>query len=118
MFQSNELEQFEKWYKAGYNVTTNSRYTAWLSTTHPEYVWMKPICSTGVEQFLSVPKPPCSIPTVKRKSCGRVLTSQENIDMMNEKEEVKKQAQLEKERKKQVREAKQIERQTEKGTYS
>jgi len=105
LFQDNECEQFEKWYEANSNVT-NDRYYAWLIKTHPEYVWMKPLCTTGVEQFLTVPQPPCSIPTVKQKSCGRVLTSKENMDMIKEKEEAKKQAQIEKEKKKQAREAK------------
>ena len=51
---------------------------------------MKPLCSTGVQQFLSVPEAPHKIPTVNPKSCGRVLTSQENMDMLTKKAEEKR----------------------------
>ena len=72
---------------------------------------MTPLCSTGVEQFLSLSQPPCTIPVVNPKSCGRVLTSHENIDMLTEKEEAKKKAQMEwKEKKKRERETKQMEK--------
>ena len=117
-----EQELFEKWYKANSNITTNDRYNAWLKENHPDYVWMRPLCSTGVEQFLSLPEPPCSIPVVNPKSCGRVLTSHENIKMLTEKEEAKRKAQIEweerkreREERKRTREAKQIDKKAVKG---
>ena len=114
--QSYESEEklFEKWYKANANITTNDRYNAWLRENHPDYVWMKPLCSTGVEQFLSLPEPPYTIPVVKPKSCGRVLTSDENIKILTEKEEAKKTAQIEREERKKAQEAKQLEKEAEK----
>jgi len=42
---------------------------------------------------LSIPDAPHKIPTVKPKSCGRVLTSQE---MITEKAEAKRQAEVKK----------------------
>ena len=45
-FQDNEHEHFEKWYKANSNITANDRYNACLKENHPDYVWMKPLCST------------------------------------------------------------------------
>ena len=106
--QDSERELFEKWYKANSSITTNDRYNAWLKENHPDYVWIKPLCSTGVEQFLSLPPPPCIIPVVNPKSCGRVLTSHENINMLMEKAEAKKKSQMEREEKKRAREAKRM----------
>ena len=117
-FENSEHELFEKWFKASTNITTNDRYNAWLNKNHPEHVWMKPLCSTGVEQFLSLPQPPSAIPVVKPRSCGRVLTSDENMKMLMEKEEAKKKAQIEREEKRKAREAKRLEKQTGKGTYT
>jgi len=57
----------------------------------------------------SFPDAPHKIPTAKPKSCGRVLTSQENMDMITEKVEAKRQ--VEKERRKLEREAKRLEKQ-------
>jgi len=76
---------------------------------------MKPLSSTGVEQFLSIPDAPHKIATAKPKSCGRVLTSQENMDMITVKAEAKRQVEVEKERRKQEKEAKRLEKQVEKG---
>ena len=72
------------------------------------------LCSTGVEKFLTFPEPPHTITVVKPKSCGRVLTSDENIKALTEKEEAKKKAQNEREEKKKAREAKRLEKEAEK----
>ena len=118
IFEEQEEKLFQKWYEANSNVTENERYNAWLEKYHPEYVWMKPLCSTGVQQFLSVPEAPHKIPTVNLKSCGRVLTSQENMDMLTKKAEENREAEIEKQRRKQEREAKRLEKQAEKeGMY-
>ena len=77
-------------------------------------MWIKTLCSTGVEQFLSLPQPSYTIPVVKPKSCGRVLTSDENIKVLTEKEEAKKTAQIERKEKKKAQEAKQLEKEAEK----
>lgn len=117
-FEDGEHELFEKWFKAGTSITTNDRYNAWLGENHSDYVWMKPLCSKGVEQFLSLPQPPSTIPVVKSKSCGRVLTSHENMKVLTEKEEAKKKAQVEQEEKRKAREAKRLEKQARKGTHA
>ena len=75
---------------------------------------MKPLCITGVEEFLSLSQPPCSIPEAKPKSSGRVLTSHENIKRLQEKEEAKRKAQIEREERKKAREAKQKQKEAEK----
>ena len=79
-----QLELFEKWYNEGIEMTDNSEYNAWLAQFHPmspaaSHVWMRDYQSTGVSSYLSYPSPLCKVPTVHPKSCGRVLTSQENI---------------------------------------
>ena len=113
--QDSERELFEKWYKINSGkLATNDRYNAWLKENHPDYVWMKPLCTTGVEEFLSLPQPPCSIPEAKPKSSGRVLTSHENIKRLQEKEEAKRKAQIEREERKKAREAKQKQKEAEK----
>ena len=75
---------------------------------------MKLLCTTSVEQFLSLPQPPCSIPAVKPKLSGRILTSHENIKRLQEKEEAKKKAQLEWEERKRIQEAKQKQKEAQK----
>ena len=55
---------------------------------------------------LSLPQPPCTIPVANPKSGGRVLTSHENLNMLMEKEEAKKKAQMEQEVKKRAQETK------------
>ena len=112
--QNSERELFEKWYKTNSGKATNDQYNAWLKENHPDYVWMKPLCTTGVEEFLSLPQPPCSIPEAKPKSSGRVLTSHENIKRLQEKEEAKRKAQIEREERKKAREAKQKQKEAEK----
>ncbi|XP_019863382.1 PREDICTED: uncharacterized protein LOC109592358 [Amphimedon queenslandica] len=52
-----------------------------------------------IESFLKTPSHPSSKPTLKPKSCGRVLTSVEFMTCIEEKERVKQEALKEKERK-------------------
>ena len=73
-----------------------------LKENHPDYVWMMPLCITGVEQSLPLPQRPCSIPAVKLKLSGIVLTSHENIKKLQEKQEAKKKAQIKWEERKRV----------------
>ena len=62
--------------------------------------------STSISRFLDTPMPPCKIPTKHVKSCGKVLTSLENLENIKAKEEAKAKALKEKEEKKAQREAK------------
>ena len=117
-FTKEELAVFEKWFDNGDNVTDNSRYSLWLSNFHPmssaaaSHVWMQCKQSSGLSKLLSLPAPPCKRPTVKPKSCGRVLTSHENLVLLDEKQRAKEEAEKEKQERKLERERK---REKEKG---
>ena len=65
-----------------------------------------------MSSFLSYPSPPARVESFKPKSCGRVLTSSENLAIMEEKEREKKEKQKEREeaRKKKAAKAEEIER--------
>ncbi len=89
-FSEEEVDLFEEWFQEGLNVANDDRYSTWLSCFHPtssaaSHVWMRPVQSTGISRFLSYPTPPSKLPTFNPKTCGRVLTSQENLDKMEEK---------------------------------
>ena len=59
--------------------------------------------ATSIKHFLNTPIPPSKIPTKNAKSCGRVLTSQEFLEALEEKERLKQQALKEKEERKAAR---------------
>lgn len=61
---------------------------------------------TPISEFLHQPIPPSKIPTKKGKSAGQVLTSRENLQLLQEREKQKQAAILEKEQKKRMREEK------------
>ena len=60
----------------------------------------------SLKKFLNTPKPPCRLPTAKPKSSGRVLTSLENLKVMEEREEKKREEARLKEERKRAREEK------------
>ncbi len=64
--------------------------------------------ATALSQFLVTPTPPSKLPTKRPKSCGRVLTSRENLQDLEEKEQKKKAALKEKEERRKVREEKKL----------
>ena len=64
---------------------------------------MQPVQCTPVSQFIQCPSPPSKIPTCQPKSCGRVLTSTENLALLKEKEAAKREKEREKEERKRVR---------------
>ena len=89
-FTEEELIKFNRRYKNGYDLLGDSRHNLWLATHHPDSpvcqrVWLQCMQTTSVSQFLQCPLPPAKIPTVKPKSCGWVLTSANNIALMEEK---------------------------------
>ena len=59
-----------------------------------------------LRDFLLIPRPPSKLPTVKPKLSGRVLTSLENLRMMEERELKKREDARLKEERKKVREEK------------
>ena len=97
-FTMEEIELFQIRYENGYDISTDSRYNDWLAKYHPESERMKLLKSTcsSVSQFLHIPSPPSTIPTFRPKSCGRVLTSTENLQLMAEKEREKQEKRLKK----------------------
>ncbi|XP_019861816.1 PREDICTED: uncharacterized protein LOC109590340 isoform X7 [Amphimedon queenslandica] len=62
--------------------------------------------ATSVTQFLVTPMHPSKVPTKNPKSFGKVLTSKENMELMEEKERKKEEEKKEKERRKAEREEK------------
>ena len=110
-FGDRELALFEYWYNEELDVSDNDRYNTWLAENHPSspaasHVWMRPLQSTGISELLSYPTPPSQVPTLKPKSCGRVLTSHENLLLLEENKLAKEEKQREKEAKKRAREEK------------
>lgn len=62
--------------------------------------------SSSISGFLNIPKVPSKLPTVRQKSSGRVLTSKENLEVIEEKERKKQEEKRLKEERKRERERK------------
>jgi hypothetical protein len=62
--------------------------------------------ATAISKFLVLPKPPNQIPTKRGKSAGRVLTSLENLQMLQQREKLKQEEALKKEERKRLRQEK------------
>ena len=115
VFTEEETSLFEKRFENGYDLTHDTRYNLWLCQYHPESTVQKlPYSGSAVSTFLNYPSPPDRSKTFEPKSCGRVLTSAENLEIMNEKEREKERKKEEKERKKEERERKKEERERKK----
>ncbi|ORU94054.1 MAG: hypothetical protein A6F71_09150 [Cycloclasticus sp. symbiont of Poecilosclerida sp. M] len=71
---------------------------------------LPPQTGSKISKFLSIPIKPSKIPTKHPKSCGRVLTSKENLEIIEEKQRLKQEAQQMKEERRRARERKKIER--------
>ena len=83
-FSDHELALFEYRYDKEHDITDNDQYNTWLAQSHPispavTHVWMRPLQSTRISQLLSYPELPSQTSTLNPKFCGRVLTSQENL---------------------------------------
>ena len=65
---------------------------------------------TTISKFLVRPDPPSTLSTKRGKSAGKVLTSLENIQQMQEREKEKQAAAIKKEERKKIRERKKIEK--------
>ena len=92
-FTDEEVTLFQTRYENGYDIAGDDRYTQWLSMYHPGAVQsIQPLsyASSSVRKYASLPPPPSRIPSIRPKSCGRVLTSAEYMKIMEEKERVKK----------------------------
>ena len=70
--------------------------------------------ATSLSDFLVTPTPPSRLITKRPKSCGRVLTSSENIRQLEEKEEKKRTALKEKGERRKLREESKLQREAEK----
>lgn len=89
-FTEEEITLFERRYENGYDVVGDDRYRQWLCKSHPDTTLSMPFMSTSVQKYLRCPPLPSRIPSQKPKSCGRVLTSAENMKIIEEKEKLKK----------------------------
>ena len=76
-FTEEEITLFQTRYENGYDISGDDRYRQWLCKSHPDATLSTSFRSTSVRKHLSYPSPPSRIPSVKPKSCGRVLTSAE-----------------------------------------
>ena len=63
-----------------------------------------PAPASTIEKFFPRPPSPLHLPAVKPKSCGRVLTSTENLKILKEKEQKKEEEKKKKEENKRQRE--------------
>ena len=69
-------------------------------------VSVPPPCASTISKFLKVPTHPNQMPTKHGKSAGRVLTSLENLQLIQEREKQKQEKALQKEERKRLREEK------------
>ena len=119
-FTQDQLEKFEKRF-AIENAEPDDQYQQWLDTYHPKPTCSEksikesvapsdsktvlipvPTSSVACEKVLSKHGPSTKIPSFKAKSFGRVLTSAENLKLIEEKlQEKQKEEELKAERKRQ-----------------
>ena len=98
VFTKEEVIRFERRWENGYDIKTDTRYNAWLkakgldspsphndqeqSTIH------QPLYRSSFSRFLTLPSPPQSNPGEQVFS-DRVITSAENLKLLQDKEEKK-----------------------------
>ena len=108
-YSSDEIESFQ----ARLQASKNSRYAVWLETFHPRAHESTREDTLGV--ILKRPMPPAQYKKLQsHPTCGRVLTSQQCIQELAEKEEKKRRQEEEKEERKKQREKKKREKEEEK----
>ena len=101
------MEKFEKRFEAENIIEVDEQYQRWLDIYHPNHTSSKksveatssstaetvlipvPTSSIACEKILSNQSLSKHIPAIKAKSFGRVLTSAENLKIMEEKEQKK-----------------------------
>ena len=119
VFTESELKSFQERYEA--KTTCDNRYEQWVKMYHPgdnsqqkkvsnvtvtriDEKVLIPAPASTIEKFFPRPLSPLHLPTVKPKSCGRVLTSTENLKILKEKEQKKEEEKRKKEENKRQRE--------------
>ena len=136
-FTADEEELFARRYENGYNLTHDSRYNQWLenkmrgndNTTKIEINYYHSLCTTArdgaaghkpaisrLAKFLTIPVPPGNNKKNYVNSGARVLTSEECMHMLEEKQRKKKEAAEEKEKRKFEREEKKQKKELEQTT--
>lgn len=126
-FSKAEEELFQKRYTEGYDLTGDIRYNEWLQVAHPDATivarlptvsqgtlvqfqpgmstFTRPSESVGqLSRFLKHPTPPTRKYTSRAKTSSRVLTSVENLKLIEEKEQEKKAKEAEKEQRRKAAE--------------
>lgn len=121
IFTQSEIKSFQEKFEAETtDLSSNSRYQQWVKMYHPglDIQEKKVTCETASSKGDKVLMPapastikkffpeslPVHVPTDKPKSCGRVLTSSENLKMLKEKEQKKEEERKIKEERKKQRE--------------
>lgn len=109
VFSHEELECFEFHYENRIDLVDEPRYGEWLRMYHPDDSFDSPCghvllssseseseevhlplsLQPSLAKFLHFPSPPSKIPVFDNKASARVLTSSENIKLLEEKEKAK-----------------------------
>ena len=125
-FTAEEEAIFQKRFEEGYDIQTDSRYNQWLNMHHPFDPDLSSITSSppfpsvlSRSSSLSMVLPSIKMPELPEpKTSSRVLTNSENLKILREKDELKREKEALKEERKRKRELakeekkmKQIERQ-------
>ena len=111
-FTQEEKENFQQRYDEGYDLSNDPKYFSWLHIHHPDEakrlceLIVDPteeprsqqtasavegvICKSGLSKLLELPKPPAKCVPPAKKSCAKVLTSTENLKLIEKKEREKR----------------------------
>ena len=90
----------------GESLTYQSPSLLNLEEDHMDRVLMPTAPTASISKFLHYPSPPSQLPTLKPKSSGRVLTSAENLKMIEQKQQEKEAKAKQKEERRRKREEK------------
>ena len=131
-FTQEEKENFQQRYDEGYDLSSDPKYFSWLHIHYPDEA--KRLCElivdpteeprnqqtasavegvirkSGLSKLLEPPKPPAKCVPPAKKSCAKVLTSTENLKLIEKKEREKREKIVLKEAKRREREARREEK--------
>lgn len=113
VFTDDEIKRFSKRLDEGYDIP-DPRYELWKLTHVQQLCQQSQVQhyshTTAMSKILNDVQPKIKMKEFHPKTTARVLTSQENLQAINEKEEKKKKEQLQKENRKIEREKKKLEK--------
>jgi hypothetical protein len=110
-FTQEEIIKYAKRLEEGYDIKTDKRYNYWLSLMGTNHVEKQNVCprkNTLLSKVITAHEPQIKYPVPQPKQSARVITSEENRKLINEKNEKKLEAERQKEERKLQRERKKI----------